>query len=83
MILHQMKINLIVVTARNVKILVNDSIYDSYLQPMVGINEDPLVDVVPIKKGKYVDGSLFFAFVYSFLLFILFLVNGVWLVVQQ
>jgi hypothetical protein len=38
-----------------------------------------LVDVVPVKKGKYVDGSFSFTSVYSILLFSLLLINGVWL----
>jgi hypothetical protein len=39
--------------------------------------EGPLVDIVPVKKGKYVIGSFFFAFVYSVLLFSLLVINGV------
>jgi hypothetical protein len=63
---HQMKTNLTVVTTGHVKMLVNASIQDPYLQPMVESKIGPLVDVVPVKKGKYVDGSFSFASVYSF-----------------
>jgi hypothetical protein len=38
-----------------------------------------LVDVVPIKKGKYVDCSFSFTSVYSILLFNLLLIKGTWL----
>jgi hypothetical protein len=38
-----------------------------------------LVDVVPIKNGKYVDGSFSFTYIYSILLFSLLLISGVWL----
>jgi hypothetical protein len=74
---HQMKMNLTVVTIGNVKKLVNANIQDSSLQSIVGSKEDPLVDVVTIKKGKYVDGSFSFAYVYSFLFFSLLLISGV------
>ena len=59
-----MKTNLIVVTRKHVKMLVNASIQDPYLQPTVERKTGPLVDVVPVKKGKYVYGSFFFASVY-------------------
>jgi hypothetical protein len=77
----QMKMNFIVVTTRHVKLLVNDSIQDSCLQPTVESKTNPLVDVVSINKGKYVDGSFSFTYVYSFLLFNMLLISGVWLVV--
>jgi hypothetical protein len=77
---HQMKTNLIVVTTGHMKMLVNASIQDPYLQPMVESKTCPLVDVVPVKKGKYVDGSFSFTSVYSFFCSSLLLVNGVWLV---
>jgi len=56
--------------------LVNASIHDPYLQPTVENNIGPLVDVVSLKKGRYVDGSFSFTFVYSILLFSLLLING-------
>jgi hypothetical protein len=48
---------------------------------MVESKTSPLVDVVSVKKGKYVDGSFSFTSIYSILLFILSLVNGVCLLV--
>jgi hypothetical protein len=39
------------------------------------------VDVVPVKKGKYVDGSFSFAYLYLVMLFNLLLINGVWLAI--
>jgi hypothetical protein len=76
-----MKTNLTVVTTGHMKMLVNASIQDPYLQPTVESKTGPLVDVVPVKKGKYVDGSFSFTSVYSVLLFSLLLISGVWLVV--
>jgi hypothetical protein len=61
------------------KMLVNSSIQDPYLQLMLESKTCPLVDVVPVKKGKYVDGSFFFTFVYSVFLLSLLLISGVWL----
>jgi hypothetical protein len=78
---HQMKMNLTVVTTGHVKMLVNASIQDPDLQPTVESKTGPLVDVVLVKKGKYVDGSFSFASVYSILLFSLLLISGVCLVV--
>jgi hypothetical protein len=72
-----MKTNLTVVTTGHM--LVNASIQDPYLQPTVERRTGPLVDVVPVKKGKYVDGSFSFTSVYSVLLFSLLLISGVWL----
>ena len=60
--------------------LVNASIQDPYLQTTVERKTSPLVDILPIKKGKYVDGSFSFTYVYSVLLFNLLLFNIVWLV---
>jgi hypothetical protein len=71
---------LTVVTIGHVKMLVNASIQGLDLQPMVESKTGPLVDVAPIKKGKYVDNSLSFASMYSFLFFSLLLISGVWLV---
>jgi hypothetical protein len=51
-------------------------IYNLWLK----VKQGPLVDVVPVKKGKYVDGSFSFTSVYSFLLFSLLLISGVCLV---
>jgi hypothetical protein len=76
---HQMKTNLTIVTIGHM--LVNASIQDQDLQPMVERKESPLVYVVLVKKGKHVDGSLFFASVYSVFLLSFMLVSGVWLVV--
>jgi hypothetical protein len=56
---HQMKTNLTIVTTWHVKMLVNSSIQDPYLQPTVGSKVDPLVDVVHVKKGKCVVDSFF------------------------
>jgi len=38
-----------------------------------------LVDVVPVKKGRYVDGSFSFASVYSVFFISLLLISGIWL----
>jgi hypothetical protein len=46
---------------------------------MVERKTTPLVDVVLVNKGKYVDGSFSFAYVYPFFLFSLLLINGIWL----
>jgi hypothetical protein len=73
-----MKTNLTVVTRGYIKMLVNASIQDLYLQSTVESKTSPLVDGVPNKKGKYVDGSFSFASVYSIILFSS-LINGVWL----
>jgi hypothetical protein len=59
----------------------HESIQDPGLQPMVESKIDPLVNVVPIKKGKYVVDSFSFTFLYSILLLSFLLVSGVWLVV--
>jgi hypothetical protein len=48
---------------------------------MVESKTCPLVDVVPVKKDKYVDVSFSFASVYSILFLIFILVSRVWLVV--
>jgi hypothetical protein len=74
---HQMKTNLIVITTRHM--LANASIQDPDLQPTVEIRTVPLVDVVPIKKGIYVDGSFSFTSVHSVLLIDLLLISGIWL----
>jgi hypothetical protein len=74
---HQMKTNLTVVTTGHM--LANASIQDPDLQPTVESRTGPLVDVVPVKKGRYVDGSFSFASVYSVLLFSLLLISGIWL----
>jgi hypothetical protein len=74
-----MKTNLIVVTIGNMKMLVNASIQDPDLQPPVESKTDPLDDVIPVNKGKYVDGSFSFASVYSNFFFILLLISGIWL----
>jgi hypothetical protein len=50
------------------------------LHPIVESKTSPLVDFVHVKKGKYVDGSFSFAYLYSIFLFILLLISGVWLV---
>jgi hypothetical protein len=73
---NQMKMNLTVVTTGHM--LVNVSIQDPYLQPTVKNRTGPLVDFFPVEKGKYVDGSFFFASLYSVLLFSLLLFNEVW-----
>jgi hypothetical protein len=52
---HQMKTNLTIVTTGHVKMIVNASIQDPDLQHMVERKTCPLVDVVPIKKGEYVQ----------------------------
>jgi hypothetical protein len=62
------------------KMLVNASIQDTDSQPTVESKTNPLVDVVPINKSEYVDGSFSCVSVYSFLLFNLLLINGVCLV---
>jgi hypothetical protein len=59
--------------------LANASIQDPDLQPTVERRTCPLVDVVPVKKGRYVDGSFSFTSVYSVLLFSLLLISGIWL----
>jgi hypothetical protein len=74
---HRMKTNLTVVTTWHM--LANASIQDLDLHPTVERRTCPLVDVVPVKKGRYVDGSFSFASVYSVLLFSLLLINGLWL----
>jgi hypothetical protein len=76
---HQMKTRLTVVTIGYMKMLVNASIQDPYLQPTVENKTSTLVDVILIQKRKYVDGSFSFASVYSLLLFNLLLISGVWL----
>ena len=76
---HQMKMNLTVVTTGHVKMIVNASIQDPSLQPTVGSKEDPLVDVVPVKKERYVDGLFSFTYVYSVFLITLLLISGIWL----
>jgi hypothetical protein len=73
-----MKTNLMVVTTWNLKMLVNASNQDLDIQPTIEIKIGPLVDVIPVKKGKHVDGSFFFSSIYSVLLFIISLINGVW-----
>ena len=50
------------------------------LEPTVESKTRPLVDHVPIKKEKYVDGAFSFTFVYSILFFNLLLISGVCLV---
>jgi hypothetical protein len=40
----------------------------------------PLVDVVIVKKRRYVYGSFSFTFVYSFLFISLLIISGIWLV---
>ena len=56
-------------------------IQDPVLQPTIGNEVDPMVDVLPIKKGKYDVDSSSFTSVCSVLLLSLLLVSGVWLVV--
>jgi hypothetical protein len=80
---HQIKTNLIVVTTGHVNMLVNVSIHDLDIQLMVEIKTGPLVDVVHVKKGKYVDGSFSFASIYSVFLFSLLLISGVWLATSK
>jgi hypothetical protein len=46
---------------------------------MVESKTGPLVDVNPLKKGRYVDGSFSFTSVYSILLISLLLINELWL----
>jgi hypothetical protein len=74
-----MKTNLTVVTTW--RMLANASIQDPDLQSTVEIITGPLVDVVHVKKGRYVDGSFSFTSVYSVLFFSLLLINGLWLAI--
>jgi hypothetical protein len=74
---HQMKTNLTVVTIGHM--LANASIQDPDIQLTVERRIGPLVDGVPVNKGRYVDGSFSFASIYSILLFILLLISGLWL----
>ena len=60
-----MKSNLIVVTTGHM--LVNASIQDMGLHPIVERRPCPLVDVVLSKNEKYIDGSFFFSSIYSVL----------------
>jgi hypothetical protein len=76
---HRMKTNLAFVTIGH--ILANASIHYPYLHPMVERKTCPLVDVVPVKKGRYVDSSFSFKYIYSIVLFNLLLINGVWLAI--
>jgi hypothetical protein len=74
---HHMKTNLKVVSMGHM--IVNDSIQDPNIQPTVERKTDPLVDVVPVKKGIYIDNSFSFASIYSVLFFSLLLINELWL----
>lgn len=56
-------------------------ILDLVLQPTVECEANSSVDVVPVKKGKYIVDSFSFVVVCSVLLFSLLLISGVWLVV--
>ena len=51
---HQVKTNLKFITTEHVKMLVNTSIQDPDLQHTIESKTGPLVDVVLVKKGKYV-----------------------------
>ena len=56
--------------------LLHESIQDMGLPFMVESELDPLGNVGPIKKGKYVVNSFSFASIYLVLLFSFLLVNG-------
>ena len=61
------------------KLLVNASIIFLVLQPIVESEVDPMVDIVPIKKGKYVVDSFSFSFVCS--IFFSKFITSQWIVV--
>jgi hypothetical protein len=63
-----MKMNLITVTTRHM--LVNTSMKDPNLQPTVESKTCHSVDVVLVKKGKYVNVSFFFhIYIYIYSIF--------------
>jgi len=49
---------------------------------MVESKEYPLVDIILVKKDKYVDDSFSFSFVYLVLSLSFILVNRAWLIVE-
>ena len=74
---HQMKTNLTVFTTGHM--LANASIQDPDIQPTVERRTCPSVDTVPINKGRYVNGSFSFTYVYLVFLFNLLLISRIWL----